>query len=296
MNVWNDTKELSDMVYKKIVKMKKTLITLFVLLMALPMALKAQTDVPLSPEFGGRISAKLNKRVANRLHVTLEEEIRFDNNFTRFDRFHTTLFVNYKLTENIKVGVGYAMINGYSATSGSFKNARHRLMVDAKYTLKYANWNFSLKERFQLTHRTGDFNAYQNPTNALTLKSRLKAQYKGFGMVSPYAYFEIRNYLNAPVISAAYDGTTYLTLDDLTETGPAGWFLTGFNGGYINRYRGSIGADIRINRNSTFSVYFMGDYVSDKVVDANAEGTKLKSYTKETGFVGWVGAGYEFSF
>ena len=261
-----------------------------------PVFAMAQTDVPLSPEFGGRISAKLNKKIVNRLHVTLEEEIRFDNNFTRFDRFHTTLFVNYKLTESVKVGVGYALINGYSASSGSFKNARHRLMVDAKYTLKYADWNFSIKERFQLTHRTGDFNAYQNPANALTLKSRLKAQYKGFGRVSPYAYFELRNYLNAPVISAAYDGTTYLTLDDLMETGSAGWFLTGFNGGYVNRYRGSIGADIRIDKSNTISVYLVGDYVSDKVVDANAEGTKLKSYTKETGFVGWIGIGYEFGF
>ena len=35
---------------------------------------------------------------------------------------------------------------------------------------------------------------------------------------------------------------------------------------------------------------------ADLVVEANAEGTKLKSYTKETGFVGWVGVGYEFGF
>jgi hypothetical protein len=34
----------------------------------------------------------------------------------------------------------------------------------------------------------------------------------------------------------------------------------------------------------------------DKQVDANAEGTKLKSYTKEIGFRGWIGAGYEFAF
>jgi len=262
----------------------------------LPVLTWAQTDEQLDPEFGGRISAKMNKKIVNRLHVTLEEEIRMDNNFTQFDRFHTTLFVNYKLSENIKIGVGYAMINGYSSSSEAFKNTRHRLMVDAKYTVKWAHWNFSLKERFQLTHRTGDFNVYQNPTNAITLKSRLKAQYKGFGKISPFAYFEIRQYLNAPVISAAYDGTNYLTLDDLMETGNAGWFLSGYNGSYINRYRTSIGADIRVNRNSTFTVYFMGDYVSDKVVDANAEGTKLKSYTKETGFVGWFGASYEFAF
>ena len=54
--------------------------------------------------------------------------------------------------------------------------------------------------------------------------------------------------------------------------------------------------DIQLNRSNTLSFYFMGDYCIDKVVDANAEGTILKSYTKETGFRGWIGAGYEFAF
>ncbi|MCR5013310.1 MAG: DUF2490 domain-containing protein [Bacteroidales bacterium] len=259
-------------------------------------AAMAQTDEALETEFGGRVSAKLNKKLVNRLHLTLEEEIRFDNNFSQFDRLQTTLFLNYKLTDNIKVGLGYALINGYSSSSESFKNARHRLMLDAKYTYKAGYWHFSLKERLQMTHRTGDFNEYQNPTNAITLKSRIKAQYKGLGKWSPYAYFEIRQYLNAPVISAAYDGSTYVTLDDYSETGAAGWFLSGYNGSYINRYRGCLGVDIRLDRRSTLGFYLLGDYVNDKVVDANAEGTKLKSYTKETGFVGWFGASYEYTF
>lgn len=40
----------------------------------------------------------------------------------------------------------------------------------------------------------------------------------------------------------------------------------------------------------------MGDYCIDKEVDANAEGTILRSYIRETGFRVWLGAGYEFSF
>ena len=258
--------------------------------------MNAQTNESLSPEFGGRIAARLNKKIVNRLHVTLEEEIRLDNNFTKFDRFHTTLFLNYKLSENIKLGLGYALITPYSSTSESFKNVRHRLMLDAKYTMQFGYWSFSVKERLQMTHRTGDYNVYQNPANAITLKSRLKAQYKGLGKFSPYVYFELRQYLNAPVISAAYDGTNYYTIEDLSEYGSPGWFLNGYKGSYINRYRGSIGVDIRLNRNNILNFYILTDYVSDKVVDANSEGTKLKSYTKETGFVGWFGAGYEYTF
>ena len=262
----------------------------------IPVLASAQTDVALDPEFGGRISVSVDKRITQGLHVSLEEEVRFDNNFSSLDRLQTTVGLNYKVHPNIKLGLGYALINGYGANSESFKNPRHRLMADVTGTLHLGQWNLSLKERFQVTRRTGDYNIYQNPKNALTLKSRLTARYKGFGAVQPYAYFEVRNYLNAPVIEAAFDGTNYYTLDGYSETGEPGWFLKGFNGGYVNRLRGSIGVDYRIDRHSTLNFYILGDYIMDKVVDANAEGTKLKSYTKETGFRGWVGARYEFAF
>ena len=276
--------------------MRRKHVIILMLGLVLPMMAFAQTDVALDPEFGGRLSLGADWKITKGLHLSLEEEVRFDNNFGSFDRLQTTIGMSYKVHPNIKLGLGYGLINGYGANSGSFKNPRHRFMADATGTLHLGKWNLSLKERFQVTHRTGDFNVYQNPQNALTLKSRLKAQYKGFGKVQPYAYFEVRNYLNAPVIEAAYDGSVYVTLDDYSETGEAGWFLTGFNGGYVNRLRGSLGLDYKIDKHNTLNFYFLGDYIIDKEVDANAEGTQLKSYTKETGFRGWIGAGYEFAF
>ena len=276
--------------------MKHRIIIVLALGLFFPIWASAQTDVALDPELGGRVSVSIDKRVTKGLHVSLEEEVRFDNNFGSLDRLQTTIGLNYKVHPSIKLGLGYALINGYGANSESFKNPRHRLMADVTGTLHLGQWNLSLKERFQVTRRTGDFNIYQNPQNALTLKSRLTARYKGFGTVQPYAYFELRNYMNAPVIEAAFDGMNYYTLDGYSETGEPGWFLKGFNGGYINRLRGSFGVDIRIDKRNTLNFYILGDYCIDKEVDANAEGTKLKSYTKETGFRGWLGAGYEFAF
>ena len=276
--------------------MKSKQIIILVLGLLSPMMAFSQTDVALNPEFGGRVSLSVDKKITKGLHISLEEEVRLDNNFGSLDRLQTTLALSYKVHPDIKLGLGYSLINGYGANSESFKNPRHRFIADATGTLHYGNWNLSLKERFQVTRRTGDFNVYQNPKNALTLKSRLKAQYKGFGKVQPYTYFEVRNYLNAPVIEAAYDGSVYVTLDDYSEEGEAGWFLTGFNGGYVNRLRGSLGVDIKLDKCNTLNFYFLGDYLMEKQVDANAEGTKLKSYTRETGFRGWVGAGYEFAF
>ena len=86
-------------------------------------------------------------------------------------------------------------------------------MFDATGTVRFGDWNFSLRERLQMTHRTDDFNEYQNPRDAIMLKSRIMVKYKGLGMFEPYAFFELRHYLNAPVINATYDGTFYRTPD-----------------------------------------------------------------------------------
>lgn len=293
-----DLSEKTKFTLKTIVM--NTKIKYYILIIAisiLPLFSLAQTDEKLDPEVGGRISLSLNKRIVKGLHVSLEEEIRFDNNFKSFNRFHTTVGLSYKPCEYVKLGIGYAFINPYDSDDKAFK-MRHRIIADVTGTVKAGNWSFSLKERLQTTIRTKDYNAYQNPKAAITLKSRFTVKYKGFGKVTPYAYVEIRNYLNAPVISAYYNGSVYFTEDDgvYTESGDAGWFLSSFKGGYLNRVRGSIGIDWRIDKHNTLNFYFMGDYVRDKVIDANKEGTVLKSYTLEKGFMGWFGVGYEFGF
>ncbi len=260
----------------------------------------AQTDVDLGTELGGRLSVSVDKKLARGLHVSLEEEVRFDNNFSAFDRFHTTAALSYKVNDYLKVGAGYAWILPYSTTNSAFKSSRHRLMVDVTGGVRVGDWRFSLRERFQATVRTGSFNAYQNPGTLLALKSRLKVQYKGLRRMEPYASLELRNTLNAPSINASYNGTYYVYYDEETESyyreGEAGWFLGGFNKVYVNRLRGVVGVEYRLSKASTVDVSLMGDYVMDLVVDANAEGTKLKSYTRETGLVGWLTVGYKYAF
>ena len=83
--------------------------------------------------------------------------------------------------------------------------------------------------------------------------------------------------------------------EDGYETGNAGWFISGWNGVYVNRLRGSVGVNYKFDRHNTLNLYILADRVMDKVVDANAEGTKLKSYTRETGFIGQVGVAYTYS-
>lgn len=265
----------------------------------LPLSLAAQTEENLDPEVGGRVSLSLNKKIVKGLHISLEEEVRFDNNFGAFDRFHTTLDVSYKVLPYLKVNLGYSLINGYSTSESAFKSARHRVFFDITGSYRFGDWQVSLRERVQMTHRTGSFNEYQNPTNAWALKSRLKVAYKGLRRWEPYASLELRNTLNAPTINAVYNQSSdkwgYYEGSSFTEKGDAGWFLDGFSNVYINRLRGSLGVEYRLDRRSKLEVYLMADYCIDKVVDANAEGTKLKSYSEEKGFTGWLCASYSYS-
>ena len=278
----------------------KRYIAIFCLAGLMCFGANAQTDVDLGTELGGRLAVSVDKKLARGLHVNVEEEIRFDNNFGAFDRFHTTVGVSYKVNDYLKIGAGYAWILPYSTTDSTFKSSRHRLMVDVTGGVRVGDWRFSLRERFQATVRTGSFNAYQNPGTLLALKSRLKVQYKGLRRMEPYASLELRNTLNAPSINASYNGTYYVFYDEETDSysrsGEVGWFLDGFNKVYLNRLRGVLGVEYRLSKASTVDVSLMGDYVMDLVVDANAEGTKLKSYTRETGFVGWLTVGYKYAF
>ena len=109
--------------------MKSKQIIILMLGLLIPVLASAQTDVALDPEFGGRVSVSLDKRITRGLHISIEEEVRIDNNFGSFDRLQTTLALSYKVHPNIKLGLGYALINGYGTNSESFKNPRHRLMA-----------------------------------------------------------------------------------------------------------------------------------------------------------------------
>ena len=69
----------------------KRYIAIFCLAGLMCFGANAQTDVDLGTELGGRLAVSVDKKLARGLHVSLEEEIRFDNNFGAFDRFHTTV-------------------------------------------------------------------------------------------------------------------------------------------------------------------------------------------------------------
>ena len=274
--------------------MKKILLPLLLLL---PCAAFAQTELDDENDFQTRVSFGMDKKLSKGLHLTVSEEFRFDNGSTAIDRFQTGVGLSYKLNSFLKAGVGYTLLNPYKGSKSAFTNPRHRFDVSLTGSYKAGDWTFSLKETFRLTHRSGDFNEYQSAANAMVLKSRLSAKYRGFDGFKPYGFLELRNTLNAPAIAATYSASTgkYLTSAG-AEEGEAGWFISGWNNMYINRYRLGLGCDIKLAPQHDLDVFLYTDYYTEKSIDANGSGTKLKSYTIQHGINAILGVGYTFSF
>lgn len=260
---------------------------LFLLLALLtPAGAFAQT----ATEWGARASVEANYKISKGVHVYAEEELRTEA--TSLGSMRTTLGFTYKPFKALKMGVGYTLINTHDASTGTFKAPRHRLFADLSGSFQLGYFQFTLKERFQYTHRTGEFNVYQNTPNALALKSKFTIKYKGFYTAEPYVSVEMRTALNEPW------GTT---------TGEAQWNKdgtktyyaythTGYTHVYNNRYRGEVGVELNFSKRHSLKPYVLIDYNDSYEMDTNSEGTRLFSAEYVKSFMLSPGLSYVFSF
>ena len=217
-----------------------------------------------STEFGARASVEANYKIKKGLHVYAEEELRVTA--PSLDSWRHTLGFTYKPFKGLKLGVGYTLINPYKSSEAKFKNPRHRFFADVTGSFTAGDFQFSLKERFQLTHRTGTFNVYQTTPNAMALKSKLTVKYKGFVDVDPYASFEMRTVLNDPW------GTATSSTQKWNNSGTKQYYdysPEGYTHVYNNRYRLEAGADITFNQWHSLKPFVLLDFNSDYEIDTN---------------------------
>lgn len=263
--------------------MKRILFIVLFFAAALPVRAQITVD-ELETDLGGRFSATVDKKLAKGLHLSVDGELRLDDRFTAVDRWQAGIGLTYKVNPYLKLGAGYLFIDKLKS-SGEW-SPRHRGYLDVTGGLHPGNWHITLKERLQLTHRNPEsMNVYQNTPNALALKSRLKAEYKGFRAVSPYAFVEARIALNDPACSVKWNGTEF-----------SDYSFTGYTDTYFNRLRTALGLEWKLNKHHALDFALFGDYCYDKVIDTNSAGTKLKSLSYSQAFNTNICVGYKFSF
>lgn len=255
------------------------------MVLAVPVWARAQGTVnDMDNDFGGRVSATLDKKLVKGVHLNAEVEARFSDNFTSMRRYQAGLGITWKINDYFKVGTGYMFIQKQNS-EGTWK-PRHRVYLDGSVNFRAGDWRFSLKERLQYTHRDVN-NTYQSNPNSIALKSRFKIAYKGFNSVTPYAYVELRNVFNDPSVKATWSTTSLAYAD---------YSFGGYNDAYINRIRGSLGAEWKMTKHHSLDFFLLTDYYYDKNIDTNSSGTKLKSLTYDQGINVSLGVGYKFSF
>lgn len=252
----------------------------------LPLSVSAQiTTNSLKTELGTRLELTLDKHLAGGLHLELEGEARTAGNFTDVGRYNAKLGLSYSLNQNFKFGLGYIMIEKKNSL-GEW-DMRHRLYADAEGVLYAGDWGFSLRERLQLTHRDVNVIKKQDTPNSLTLKSRLKAAYKGFSQWEPYAYAEFRHVFNDPACSATWNSVSQSFED---------YVFLGYSHTYLNRIRGCVGAEWALDSHNSLDFYLLTDYRKEKETDTTDNGTRLKALYWDQILYGAICVGYKFSF
>ena len=255
-------------------------------LAALPLALHAQgTANDFTYDFQTRTGISADWKIVKGLHLEAEYELRTKDNLGAISRHMGTVGLSYKILPGLKAGVSYTYIYHNGTNKGW--NDRHRLSGSLGYTLKAGDWNISLKETIRWTHKTESLNTYQENPDPLTLKSRLKFEYKGWGAVDPYAFVEVRNVFNDPLVNATWSTTSKAYAD---------YSFGGYGDAYINRIRGGLGLDWKLSKHSSLDFYIFEDYCYDKDLDVSKDGTTLRSLTWDRALNTVIGVGYKFSF
>jgi hypothetical protein len=163
-------------------------------------------------------SAEAKARLAQGLNVYAEGEYRTSDGMNATERWAASLGVDYRLIKPLKIGAGYTYIHQRQAEAYTRKGnvipaywqPKHRWHLDLTGTLRTGRLLWSLRERYQLTHRTAQSVAkYDSDGSAKSdeqieaqtkhvLRSRLQAEYLiGKSRFRPYASIEVYNAVDA---------------------------------------------------------------------------------------------------
>lgn len=247
---------------------------------------EAQSDVPVyettDNDFQFRAGWAITKSLSRKVEVEWSEEFRIRDTFGAFDRMYSEIGLEYTVLDWLKVQGRYTHMlinqNGKAKTDyKSYWENRHRGTLGITFYYKtYYNWRFSLRELAQVTfldksvHGNKLYDEGEKSNPKWILKSRLKAEYAFRHIpLTPYAYVEVANTLNAP----KYAGKEY-----------------------IEKVRTAIGCEYRFDKRNSIDVYYRFDYEFNKDINIGANSGAFKDLTEETSYINIIGVNYKFKF
>ena len=133
-------------------------------------------------DFTTRVGFEVNRDLYRGLSLSWEEEARFKNLSTEFDRLYSTLNLGYRVNDYFKVGAGYTLAliwhDGKKKTNyEKYLDVRHRINLDFIGNYRIGAWKFTLRERPVVTIRTDDPDLLEKANPQWSLRSKLMAEY-----------------------------------------------------------------------------------------------------------------------
>lgn len=117
---------------------------------------------------GGVIGADYELKILKGWHFNLEGEVRFDYNFTHYNRAKLGIGTDYTFwRKRMKVGVEYSFLNYHDREDQLFDN-RHRIKGFVSLAPKFGNWKVGWRCMAQTTFRDRRHGSYKfNPKTYL---------------------------------------------------------------------------------------------------------------------------------
>lgn len=133
-------------------------------------------------DFTTQTTMKVGHKLTPDFTMAGKIELRTKDSMKSIDRWGVSLSGEYNLSSLLKVDAGYELHHRNRGADGW--KFRHRYYLGGTGTMKWQQFKFSLRERFQQTFSNGDA--------ANRLRSRLKITYEPTrGIVSPYYSTEL---------------------------------------------------------------------------------------------------------
>jgi hypothetical protein len=161
-------------------KMKRLLLIVFLMVSVGVFAQSGRTT-----DFGGIVSAEAEADLGGPFALSAEEELRFDHNFSQFDRWLNSVGVDYSCLHNrMNIGLTADYVRRHN-DRGYYEN-RGRLGLQVTYTEEYRRFKFQLRSKAMATffdERTGEHRI--NPR--LYWRNRMKVTYQPMNSRFKYA-------------------------------------------------------------------------------------------------------------
>lgn len=149
--------------------------TAFSILLSISLfTLKAQDTITVS-DLETWTGLSIEKKLLNKkLSLNLTQEFRFDKNSSNLNMFFTEGLIDFKISNNLRLGFGYRFIRGNNEDAGFINKQRFNL--DLKYNYKINRLKLSSRLRFQNKSEIRPSNAEDDyPINKY--RFRLKGNY-----------------------------------------------------------------------------------------------------------------------